>query len=177
MDMLEPEGHFIGISPVNNFMGHGFYQLSPELYFRVFSDANGFTLQYAVLSENFGSAWYIIKEPAVVGEPVHLKNMYPTNMLLLARRDRCVLLFTSTPQQSDYVAQWTRSTNEITSSFPLRMVTALTLDRFDLYRFVYRAMMPLYALSSPRYRRRYFLRTTAEHLAALEGARREGSAR
>src|SRR4029079_542898 len=31
MQMLSVGGHFIGISPVNNQMGHGFYQFSPEL--------------------------------------------------------------------------------------------------------------------------------------------------
>ena len=32
MEMLSVGGHFIGITPANNFCGHGFYQFSPELY-------------------------------------------------------------------------------------------------------------------------------------------------
>ena len=42
MEMLQEGGHFIGITPANNLMGHGFYQFSPELYFRIFSKENGF---------------------------------------------------------------------------------------------------------------------------------------
>src|SRR5688572_3667541 len=42
MQMLRAGGHFLGISPTNNQMGHGFYQFSPELFFRVFSPENGF---------------------------------------------------------------------------------------------------------------------------------------
>jgi SAM-dependent methyltransferase len=36
MDALKTGGHFIGITPANNLMGHGFYQFSPELYFVFF---------------------------------------------------------------------------------------------------------------------------------------------
>ena len=42
MEMLSLGGHFLGITPANNFCGHGFYQFSPELYFRIFSEENGF---------------------------------------------------------------------------------------------------------------------------------------
>ncbi len=35
-------GHFIGISPADNQFGHGFYQFSPELFFRIFTAENGF---------------------------------------------------------------------------------------------------------------------------------------
>lgn len=31
LKMERPGGHFIGITPANNFLGHGFYQFSPEL--------------------------------------------------------------------------------------------------------------------------------------------------
>jgi len=37
MEMLTVGGHFLGITPANNACGHGFYQFSPDLYFRVFS--------------------------------------------------------------------------------------------------------------------------------------------
>jgi hypothetical protein len=33
MGALSVGGHYIGITPANNNMGHGFYQFSPELYF------------------------------------------------------------------------------------------------------------------------------------------------
>jgi hypothetical protein len=33
------------VTPANNQMGHGFYQFSPELFFRVFSQENGYLLR------------------------------------------------------------------------------------------------------------------------------------
>lgn len=35
MQMLQVGGHYLAITPANNFMGHGFYQFSPELYFSI----------------------------------------------------------------------------------------------------------------------------------------------
>ena len=42
MEMLKVGGHFFAHTMANNFMGHGFYQFSPELFYRVFSPENGF---------------------------------------------------------------------------------------------------------------------------------------
>jgi SAM-dependent methyltransferase len=51
MDAVAPGGHFIGITPSNNLMGHGFYQFSPELFFRVFTPANGFRIEKVLIYE------------------------------------------------------------------------------------------------------------------------------
>ncbi|WP_051358088.1 hypothetical protein [Rubidibacter lacunae] len=45
MRMVEVGGHYLGLTPSNNLMGHGFYQFSPELYFRVLSPENGFSIE------------------------------------------------------------------------------------------------------------------------------------
>ena len=36
MEMVRLDGWFLGITPANNFMGHGVYQFSPEVFFRLF---------------------------------------------------------------------------------------------------------------------------------------------
>ncbi len=41
MEMVRVGGHFVGITIANNLMGHGFYQFSPELYYRVLSPEMG----------------------------------------------------------------------------------------------------------------------------------------
>ena len=40
MDMVNVSGHYLAITPANNFCGHGFYQFSPELYFSVLTREN-----------------------------------------------------------------------------------------------------------------------------------------
>ena len=48
--MATVQDHFVRITPANNFFGHGFYQFTPELFFRIFSAANGFEVERSSFS-------------------------------------------------------------------------------------------------------------------------------
>jgi len=48
MKMVKLKGHLIIITVANNLCGHGFYQFSPELFFRVLSEENGFSIKRIV---------------------------------------------------------------------------------------------------------------------------------
>lgn len=107
MEMVRPGGHFMGISPVNNFMGHGFYQFSPEFFFRVFSEDNGYAVDKVILYEDRRRArWYLTRNPRDIGRRVTFTNSRPTYGLVLARRVGAADIFRVPPQQSDYVAEW-----------------------------------------------------------------------
>src|SRR5690606_18138908 len=51
MNMTKPGGRVFLFLPANNLCGHGFYQFSPELMFRVFTEANGFETERVTLWE------------------------------------------------------------------------------------------------------------------------------
>lgn len=119
--MLRVGGHFFTSTPINNYCGHGFYQFSPELFFRVFSPENGFRVKRCIaqvggtfFSRLFGVAypfertgpWYEVSDPATVGDRVQLINDEPATIMFLAEKTAHVTPFTRTPQQSDYVPQW-----------------------------------------------------------------------
>ena len=107
MDMVAEGGHFLGITPANNQLGHGFYQFSPELYFRVFSEQNGFEIKnIMIFEETAGSQWYEVADPDVVRERVTLINGQSSMLLIIARKIKAVEVFETAPQQSDYVAVW-----------------------------------------------------------------------
>jgi hypothetical protein len=108
MEMLEVGGHFITHTMANNFMGHGFYQFSPELFYRVFSPENGFRMHRAVMCESrIGKPrWYEAADPKQVGERVELINGRQTYLLVHAERVADVPIFASPPQQTDYSALW-----------------------------------------------------------------------
>jgi hypothetical protein len=110
MDMLEIGGHFFAHTMANNFMGHGFYQFSPELFCRVFSAENGFRLHQAIVFESriLPPSWYQAADPQVIGERVELINSNPTYLLIHAERVADVPIFARTPQQADYSALWTK---------------------------------------------------------------------
>jgi hypothetical protein len=107
MEMVEVGGHFIGITPTNNFLGHGFYQFSPELFFRVFSEPNGFRIIRLIIFEDRPkAAWFEVADPDAIKERVSLVNAQQTNLLVLAKKVESVQIFTAPPQQSDYVTLW-----------------------------------------------------------------------
>lgn len=57
MEAVEIGGHFITITPANNLFGHGFYQLSPELFFRALARENGFEICRAPCMNSRGTGF------------------------------------------------------------------------------------------------------------------------
>ncbi len=107
MEMVQCDGHFIGIVPCNNYMGHGFYQFSPELFFRIFTEPNGFKMEKMVLYESAPQArWYGVCDPEEIGRRAEVRTRRNTLLIILARRIAMKPLFTAMPQQSDYAALW-----------------------------------------------------------------------
>jgi len=105
MKMIKPGGRFASVTIPNNWCGHGFYQFSPELFFRVFSADNGFSVQEMYMAELDGTA-FAVKDPAAVRGRVELCNTRPVYLLVHARRESVGEIFANPPQQSDYAVQW-----------------------------------------------------------------------
>jgi hypothetical protein len=93
----------------NNWTGHGFWQFSPELLFRIFTPANGFQIEAVLLHEVVpGGAWYAVADPDEIRSRVELRNSVRTYVLTVARRVSRVEIFATPPVQSDYVGLWER---------------------------------------------------------------------
>jgi hypothetical protein len=113
MNMVAVGGHFIGLSPANNFFGHGFYQFSAELFFRIFEPANGFVTERMLLVEDdqAGRGWFDITDPAAARERVTLMSATPAHLFVLAKKVEQIAPFRAAPYQSDYVATWTAASH------------------------------------------------------------------
>jgi len=122
MELLKVGGHFFAHTMANNFMGHGFYQFSPELFYRVLSPENGFRVHRAVMFESrIGNPrWYEAADPEEVGERVELINSRPTYLLIHAERIADVPIFATPPQQADYGALWKKGVPPKYDSLGLR---------------------------------------------------------
>ena len=108
MRMLKVGGHFIGHSPANNWFGHGFYQFSPEFFWRAFSPENGFEIVRLVAYEpSGGGQWFDVGDPRKAGGRIELIGPFRVLLLVLAKKTREVPPFGSFPAQSDYSAAWT----------------------------------------------------------------------
>ncbi|HEY4415415.1 MAG TPA: hypothetical protein VGO57_06960 [Verrucomicrobiae bacterium] len=124
MEMTRCGGHVILFTIANNFLGHGFYQFSPELFFRIFSPENGFELVRMVAQEEDLTLTaalgvpvridqvgprYEVTDPARIGGRVELINSRPTVLYVVAKRTKIVPIFTASPKQSDYVSTWNKA--------------------------------------------------------------------
>ena len=121
LELLRVGGHFITVTPANGFMGHGFYQFSPELFFGIFNAQNGFVLRKIVLIETSkqDASFYEVNNPAVVGQRVELGESRPVLLTVLAQKIADVPILAQPPQQSDYVAAWNQPRQTIDQSTAL----------------------------------------------------------
>lgn len=108
MQMVSPGGHLLLVSPANNEAGHGFYQFSPELLYRVLAPAYGFQVEQMLLLE-LGARkprWYAVADPDRIGARAQFRSRAVTYLFVCAQRIGDVRPFEPPPQQSDYAAQW-----------------------------------------------------------------------
>jgi|ERR1043166_4035433 SAM-dependent methyltransferase len=107
MEMVRPGGSIIIHTVANNSFGHGFYQFSAELFYRIFSEENGYTVDNLIVHMvgPYGR-WYQVADPEKIKERVQLITWFPVLLLVQARKLRDVPVFTTPPQQSDFAAWW-----------------------------------------------------------------------
>jgi hypothetical protein len=114
MRMAKVGGRVFMSTPANNYLGHGFYQFSPELMFRIFAPENGFEIVTVQLIEahypspelTHNRIVYEVADPASVHMRVGLVNKRPVMMMVEAKKIDSRGLFARAPLQSDYVTAW-----------------------------------------------------------------------
>tara|TARA_R110002072_G_scaffold51679_7_gene138511 strand:- start:550 stop:1044 length:495 start_codon:yes stop_codon:yes gene_type:complete len=103
MELTQVGGHFMGIYPCNNFFGHGFYQFSSELFYRVFCKANGFEIIDVVLFvDDMETEFYNVPDTSETHQRIQFINTKPVYIYVLAKRIELTNLFKNQPLQMDY---------------------------------------------------------------------------
>ena len=103
-DMCKIGGTILHALPTNNYCGHGFWQISPELFFSLYSEANGYAETEVFLAGlNDYKNWYKVKKPEN-GIRRILVNWSEVNALVRTKKVQNVSHYTV--QQSDYVHFW-----------------------------------------------------------------------
>ena len=167
MDMVKCGGHLVLITPINNFCGHGFYQFSPELFFRLLTAANGFRVNRAVLwEERVDPIFYHVDDPALIGRRVELASRYPVLLMIQAEKTAPMAIL-KTPQQSDYSAIWN---GESTVNVARRAGWITTVKRNLIFQIFTR--FPRF--STPLRRMHRWLQVRATSLQQEPGFRRIG---
>jgi hypothetical protein len=108
--LVKPAGSIVIATVANNHMGHGFYQFSPELFFRYFSSANGFDLRSVVLVEHpypsldrsSRMRLFDVEDPAAIRARVGLVCSKPVLIMVHAVKTSSWRPRREPPIQSDY---------------------------------------------------------------------------
>jgi len=161
MAMVKTGGSLIMVTPINNYCGHGLYQFSPELIFRILTDRNGFRVECAVAwEESSAPVFYAVEDPEIIGQRVEMNSKYPVLMIVQARKLRHCDRFQA-PQQSDYTLLWGSNAHPLCSP-PPPSVRGFRAGRKHVLRFLFdhypHLARPLVFLHRQRYLRAHSLR-------------------
>jgi len=119
LQLVKPGGHFIAYTPANNYFGHGFYQFSPELWWRALNQTVGFQIEKMVAVE-FG--WRVrmfeVSDPAKVGGRVSLLNRAYVLLFVCARKIGPTPDTFGPVMQSDYSTTWQAGTAAPSQAVP-----------------------------------------------------------
>jgi hypothetical protein len=110
-----PGGQILHVLPANNFCGHGFWQFSPELFFSLYSEKNGYRETQVFVADLLDTeCWYEVRKPEN-GARANVSSS--TSLYLLVRTRRASDRFSHTDvQQSDYVELWNGGSRSETKS-------------------------------------------------------------
>lgn len=147
--LCRPGGQIIHILPANNFCGHGFWQFTPELFFSLYSEANGYTQTEVYLADVTDiNTWYKVHEPKN-GVRVNVHTSNRTHILV-----RTVLKTAEfshdNVQQSDYQELWNAKNERVEcdgEAIPTSLLHQLKTSKLvkiilPLYRSFYRLRPP-----------------------------------
>jgi hypothetical protein len=105
-------GQILHLLPSNNYCGHGFWQFSPELFFSLYCEANGYSGTRVFLASAYRTdVWYEVTRPEH-GQRANVISFTPT--LVLCRTVKVHKHCHDRVQQSDYVHVWQK--NEATQT-------------------------------------------------------------
>lgn len=131
MQLVEQGGHLILITPWNNWAGHGFYQFSPELFYRLLSEDNGFLLERMLVHQD--GKWFSVKDPDSLGMRVEEHGSQPIQLFITAKKLKAMPIFSQWPQQSDYSKKWSSPSPLPTPSAGLKgSIKSRLFDQFPI---------------------------------------------
>lgn len=100
-------GQILHLLPANNQCGHGFWQMSPELFFSLYSEKNGYKDTEVFLGDTTNPNWTYKINPPDAGSRHDIQHPNPLYVMV-----RTVLATESfnhkNVQQSDYIVEWNK---------------------------------------------------------------------
>jgi len=152
--LCRPGGQIIHMLPANNNCGHGFWQVSPELFFSLYTNENGYRdteVFLTYMSPQKEISWYRVKKPEN-GERI---NIYSSNeVYVFVRTVLHEKIFSHRNiQQSDYLFLWNK--NSIKQKSKWKLIINKLISRHE---YLYKLITPLYSF--------YYVRKLSSRLSS-----------
>ena len=106
--LAAPNAHILHMLPSNNFVGHGFYQFSPEFFFQIYAPERGYA-NTRVFAAPGGTPdlWYEVRSPRELHKRVNITTGDQLHLLAISQKTGEPTPLVQHPvQQSDYVEVW-----------------------------------------------------------------------
>ena len=134
-NLCKINGHIVHCLPANNNCGHGFWQFSPELFFNIYDNSNGFDETEIFLINLFDKKnWYKINKQKI-GERLELNSKEP--LYLLVKTKKIGKNLYQNINQSDYEQQWLN--DQYPTVFKKKRLSLLNKRIKDLFKFFLRS--------------------------------------
>ena len=134
-NLCKINGHIVHCLPANNNCGHGFWQFSPELFFNIYDNTNGFDETEIFLINLFDKKnWYKINKQKI-GERLELNSKEP--LYLLVKTKKIGKNLYQNINQSDYEHQWLN--DQYPTVFKKKRLSLLNKRIKDLFKFFLRS--------------------------------------
>jgi SAM-dependent methyltransferase len=125
-------GQIIHVLPANNFCGHGFWQFSPELFFSLYANANGYNeTQVFMASLRRPGVWFEVVRPQRGRAGITSKSP----LYVMCRTVKSRGFTHENIQQSDYIQLWNADNKGDRTIFRSALKAAIKKNS-RVYRFV-----------------------------------------
>ena len=148
--LCKPGGQIIHALPANNFCGHGFWQISPELFFSLYSDKNGYqdTEVFLGRPSDPNNFFKVIRPES--GKRINIYSSDEVYVFVRTVRKEPEF-YHKNVQQSDYIYLWdNKPQKESETYFTLRelvrkndLILKVVLRALKIYKRYYRSVNSL----------------------------------
>lgn len=134
-------GIILHILPTDGFCGHGFYQFTPEFFFSLYSQENGFKNTEVFLSDLYNpKKWYKVNRPNN-GQRINIRTTNETYVIVRTEKNSDKEIFL---QQSDYTHLWNEGNSKTAKPYKIGKITRIR-EALSFSSFVMKLFMSLVA--------------------------------
>ncbi len=139
--LCKPGGQIIHMLPANNQCGHGFWQMSPELFFSMYSDKNGYKSTDVFLARLSNQKYFYKVIKPEIGKRVNIYSHDEISLYIRSVRKETDFSHRDV-QQSDYVYLWNKQ-NHMDTGIHYRLERFLR-NRDLIFKMAKKIYLPFY---------------------------------